>query len=216
MSRGACVDHVDVGGFTAIVSLWYHRDFLFSRAEFLKAMLEFSPLPIHSEDDEYWNPAYQTAMQGSANEMELMIELGADVYELDDRGGNIMEYCARGCNMETFDYLLDQMPDRWFERRDLQGRTALHHVFQQPNAFACEMATCLINLGADIHARDNEGLTVSNIAQQTDITHKDCVVWRSGMCRNLYAWQKTLHAVGIEVDCDDEGDVFWSATSILE
>ena len=211
MLKGARIDHADLGGFTAVVSLWFKRTLSFSRADFLKAMLAYSPLPIRSNDDESWNPAFQVATQGSASDMELLIHLGANIHDLDISGNNIMKYFIMGSNVETFDYLVGHMPAEWIHRRDYQGRTALHHVFYLPNPFADAIAERLIKSGADIHAKDDKGLSVGDMARDTDRFFKGHRVWKTGTCQNFDAWLKTLRSLGYDVEVDDEGDLIWLA-----
>ena len=139
LSKGADVDHVGLEGFSAIISLWFMRSLSFSREDFLKAMLSYSPLPIRPRHSEFWNPAFQVAIQGCKSDMELLVRLGADIHDIDASGSNIMKYCIVGSNLETFDYLVDRIPCEWIHRRDHQGRNALHHVFSIPSPFAAEM-----------------------------------------------------------------------------
>lgn len=209
MSKGACVDHVDLGGFTALVSLWQRRTLSFSRVAFLKMILAYSSLPIKSSDGEFWNPAFQVATQGCENDMKLMIDLGANIRDSDVSGRNIMMYCIMGSNIETFDCLVDYMPAEWIQCQDHQGRTALHHVFNYPSPSADALATRLINLGADIHAIDDQGLSIGDVARSTDHRYQGHVVWRTGTCQNFEAWLNTLRSIGHDVEVDDDGDLIW-------
>lgn len=211
MLKGACVQHIDIGGFTAVISLWHRPSLSFSRTDFLKVMLAYSPLPIRPHDDEFWNPAFQVARQGCTSDMDLLVHLGANIYDLDTLGKNIMEHCIAGSNVETFDYLIGHMPLEWIHKQDFQGRTALHHVFEQPCHFADAIAERLIKIGANIHAKDNAGRSVGEIARNTDFLYKDKRVWKSGTCRNFDAWLKTLRSLEYDFEVDDEGDLVWPA-----
>lgn len=211
MLKGTCVQHIDIGGFTAVISLWCQRSLSFSRADFLKVMLAYSPLPIRPDDDEFWNPAFQVARQGCTSDMELLVHLGANIYALDMFGNNIMKYCIGGSNVETFDYLIGHIPPEWIHKQDSHGRTALHHVFDHPCPSADAIAERLIRIGADIHAKDNEGRSVADIARNTDYLHKDRRVWKTGTCGNFDAWLKTLRSLEYDVEVDDEGDLIWPA-----
>lgn len=216
LQKGACVEHVDLGGCTPLINLWYNPNLSFSRIEFLKAIAAFSFPPIHLEDGEFLNPLVSVAMRGSAEDVDFMIKHGAKVGEKDVFGDRIIKYGIWGSNPPAYDRLATLMPPGWINEKNNRGRTALHHALEFVGANTHEIIERLLRAGADVHSRDNDGHMPEDLAKIADRRTAHVQVWRVGTCRNFETYLDTLRECGYQPEVDGDGDIFWPAETATE
>lgn len=110
LARGATVEHVGASGCTALTMLWFDMNIPISRTEFARALHAASPLILNSDAEELFEPLACVAMSGSAEDVKLMLGLGAKVPEPDATSNCIMNCSIQGSNPEAYDCLVPHMP----------------------------------------------------------------------------------------------------------
>ncbi len=211
LARGASIEHIDSSGCTALTMLWFNMNLSFSRTEYAKALLALSSLPLSLERQESLSPLACVAMRGSAEDVKALLDLGANVHELDASGNRIMKYCIIGSNLRTYDCLIPYMPPGWIYEVDSRGRSHLHLALEFPGSNTKDIAERLLKAGADVHAVDASGILPEHLAKTTDESANRFRVWREGECGNLSAYLQALASCGFDVVMDDEGDFHWSS-----
>lgn len=210
LARGACVEHVDLGGGTALASLWMEPALSFSRVEFVQAMCASCTPPLQSLDGEFIDPLNCVAMQGSGEEIELLATLGRDLSRRDCYGDLAIKYCILGSNQSTYDSVVPWMPPGWIHQTDGRGQTFLHTALQCPGPNTTRILERLLRAGADVHARDAQGNLPEHIARFIDDEMESISAWREGQCRNFDAYLLALRSCGFHIEAGTEGDLFWS------
>lgn len=150
-------------------------------------------------------------MKGGVEDLELLIDLGANLHDVDDDGDGIMRYCVLGSNPAVFDFLAARMPTDWIHEIDSGGRMPLHRVFEFPGAHAATIAERLIRAGADVHARDVHGLSVAEIARFSDRLFNASGTLAPASQQHLGEFVRALRSCGYEAEADGNSDIFWLA-----
>lgn len=187
----------------------------FSRIEFANALLAHEVPPIHPENGEFFSPWHQVVMRGCAEDIDLMMRLGAKVDERDGQGDRVMKYCIWGSNVLAFERLVDFMPANWIGEVDSRGRTPLHMALEFTSPRVADILPRLLRAGADVYARDHEGNLPEDIAKDIDQRAAHVRVWKTGTCRNFEAYLQALRDFGHCPEVDEEGDIFWSSRSTM-
>ena len=210
LARGATVEHVDASGCTALTMLWFDMAIPFSRAGFARTLHAVSPLSVNSEAEELFEPLACVAMSGSAEDVRLMLGLGAKIPEPDATSNCIMNCCIQGSNPEAYDCLVQHMPLKWIHQEDSRGRNKLHLALSIPGRHTKDIVKRLLIAGADVHARDDEGKLPEEVAKETDRRTRGHKFWKVDKCENFQAYVEALSSCGFDVIVD-EGELFWPA-----
>ena len=210
LARGATVEHVDASGCTALIMLWFDTNIPFSRAEFVRALHAASPLSLNSDAEELFEPLACVAMKGSAEDVKLILGLGAKIPEPGATSNRIMNCCIQGSNPEAYDCLVPHMPLDWIHQEDSRGRNKLHLALNIPGRHTKDIVKCLLKAGADVHARDDEGKRPEDVAKETDRRTRGIKIWKVDKCQNFQAYVEALSSCGFDVIVD-EGELFWPA-----
>ena len=206
LARGATVEHVDAGGCTPLTMLWFDMNISFSRADFARTLHAASPLTLNSDAEGLFEPLACVAINGSAEDVKVMLALGAKIPEQGGTSNRIMDWCIRGSNPEAYDCLVPHMPLEWIH----QGRNKLHLALNIPGRHTKDIVKRLLKAGADVHARDDEGKLPEDVAKETDRRTRGIGIWKVDKCQNFQAYVEALSSCGFDVIVD-EGELFWPA-----
>ena len=190
--------------------------------EFVRAMSAIMPLADQLENYGSINPLHHVAVQGRAEDLQMMIKFGADIHRLDDSGSRIIKHCLLLSNVRTYDYLAPLMPRNWMNETDSRGRTLLHYVFERCVVDAkakVAIVERMLTAGADPHVRDDRGNLPQDIARHVDLSldlktrrvNAAAGVTEIADCENISVYLKALKACKYLVDIDDDGDMYWPA-----
>lgn len=206
LAKGAFLEHADAGDRTAFTMLWFQRSRCFSRVEFLRLLLAYSPIPAFCELTGPASPLACAAMRGSVDDLELLLSselyAGKNVVVND----SIIRYSIIGSNMATFDFLLPLMPNHWVFEVNSRGQGPLHWALEYPTEAAGEVVKRLLSAGANAFLKDDDGNDPWDLARISDEKAKECdCAYR----RNLQACFNVLLTRGFDVELDEEGDLWW-------
>lgn len=210
LARGATVEHVDANGCTALTMLWFDMNISFSRADFARTLHAASPLSLDSDAEGLFEPLACVAMNGSAEDVKLMLGLGAKIPELGRTSNRIMNWCIRGSNPEAYDCLVPHMPLEWVHQEDIGGRNKLHLALNIPGRHTKDIIKRLLKAGADVHARDDEGKLPEDVAKETDRRTRGIKLWKVDKCQNFQAYVEALSSCDFDITVN-EGALFWPA-----
>ena len=206
MMKGASIEHVNSFGNTPVVDLWADKKKSFSRKDFVLAMLPYSTPPLNPANGEFMNPIFQVALSGGVEDIELLIQLGANLHDVDDDGDGIMTYCLFASNLPVFDFVASRLHSEWIHEANAEGRTLLHRVFELRCDEAGALSERLIKAGANVCACDRNGLSVEDIAKAMDT---------SGLPEPAYnfleRYIQALRSCGYDVELDEHKHLFWPA-----
>ena len=112
-----------------------------------------------------WTSLYWAAWHGHYPVVQYLVEQGADK-EIADHGGLtplIVASCS-GRHLDVVRYLLEQGADR--DKADNGGWTSLHDAVANGQL---EIAMVLMSYGANLNARNNEGLLTIDVARDEEM-----------------------------------------------
>ncbi|KAL8964704.1 MAG: hypothetical protein Q9183_004269, partial [Haloplaca sp. 2 TL-2023] len=209
LAKGAFLEHEDLGRRSAFTMLWCHGSPSFSRVEFLKILLAYSPMASILDPPDGFGPLTCVALRGTTEELEILLNNGAYQEENDSVGDRIIRHSVIGCNIATYDMLLPLMPLEWISEADCRGKGPLHLALEYPNAHTAGRVWRLILAGADVHQKDADGCEPGDVARICDQRAATVDSQLPGLPGNFRAYFETLRSMGIDVELDDEGDLWW-------
>lgn len=205
---GACVDHVDSIGRTPLSELWNVKLDQNPRVEFVESLLAFSSfLTMNCIDELRVDPLFLAARTGTADDIKLLIRIGASLQRADDA----MMACLQRMDLAIYDALIAHTPANWVNRlRGRTGRVSLHKIVSNessPYQHRVEMLKRVLAAGGDVQVRDSLGWTPEDLAKANDMwyDHRDVPV------RCFDAYLEALRSFDCDVSVDDEGDIVWPA-----
>ena len=108
---------------------------------------------IETKDDMGRSPLHWSCRSGALDAVKMLVEAGAGVRGIDSEGSTCLIFAASSGHTETVCYLAG-LKDVDLNHSGNHGRTALHCALKGGYADVVEV---LIDAGADIEARNNEG-----------------------------------------------------------
>ena len=214
ISNGASVDHVNASGRTTLSTLYYGRSDSRLRLEFVKLLLSNSVLCYTAEDERVECSVCAAAPYGSEDEIKLLVKSGASLRNAE----RALRESIRYSNLSTYDYLVRQVRSSWVNEMDSEGKTPLTSVFSfQPVPYSARvgMIKRLLDAGANVHLRDQNGTLPEYIASREQTCYKKDYPrsWqyegKGGLAVEAYI--EALRLSGYDVSVDDEGDFLWPA-----
>lgn len=211
LAKGAFLEHTDSGGRSAFIMLWFQLARSFSRVDFLKVLLAYSPMPCILDPSDGFGAFACAAMRGNASDLETLMTCGAYQKAKDRAGDRIIKYSVIGSNPATYDFLEPFMPVGWVSEVDYRGRGPLHIALECPSPHAREIVQRLLHAGADVHLRAADGNDPGDLARICDARAESTNLGYCGVPGNYQAYFEALKSAGFEVELDDEGDLWWVA-----
>lgn len=186
--------------------LWYERARCFCRADFLEMLLAYAPLPAMIESSGPVSPVACAAMKGNVDDLRLLQSSGICSNLKGTAGDRLISYSIFGSNSATFDFFMPFTPSDWISEVDPRGRGPLHLALEYPSIHAREIVKRLLDAGADVFLKDENGNDPGDLARICDDRAKDCDCVSSG---NLRAYWDALISCGFEVELDEDGNLWW-------
>lgn len=206
LAKGAFLEHIDAGGCTAFTMLWYRRSCSFSRIEFLKMFLAYSPLLGLCESSGPVSPRACAAMTGNVDELRFLKNSGICTDLEGTPGDRLIRYSIFGSNVATYDFLVQFMPRDWISEVDSRGRGPLHLALEYSRLPARETVKRLLHAGVDVFAKDEDGNDPGDLARICDERSKE---GDSVSYRFLRAYFDALISCGYKVELDQDGNLWW-------
>ncbi|MDN7245557.1 ankyrin repeat domain-containing protein [Planococcus shenhongbingii] len=121
---------------------------------------------VNEADDSGFTPLRWAVQEGQLDIVQLLLSHGADINAIDEEGQTPLYQAAADGNSELVEYLLDNGADI-----DLSGDgvTPLIIASCYFDSNQLETVKLLVERGADIHAKDNEGQTALFYAEEYGI-----------------------------------------------
>ena len=113
------------------------------------------------------NALFAAASQGNGTAVDKLVKAGAKVNVYDKQGMNVLFYCRTCSDMVSFLVKKGLQPD---ETKMKNGMTALMSAAKNQSY---DLAIELLKNGADINAKDKDGLTVYDYAKQSNTLGSD-------------------------------------------
>ncbi|WCR58329.1 MAG: Phosphocholine transferase AnkX [Wolbachia endosymbiont of Ctenocephalides felis wCfeJ] len=113
---------------------------------------------INAKDRFGWTPLHSAAVSNTGNIAKLLIDMGADINAKNDDNKTPFELACKNGKTEVASFLATVQDNR--------HRTALHYAAQEGNL---KLVGLLIEKGADVNAKDNEGKTPLDLAKANHI-----------------------------------------------
>ncbi|KAL8882625.1 MAG: hypothetical protein Q9192_007551, partial [Flavoplaca navasiana] len=205
LAKGAFLEHADHGGRTAFTMLWFQLSTQFSRADFLKLLLAYSPMSSIFDPTAPIGPFACAAMKGKVEDLELLSRTGTGWNSHDRCESSIVKYSIFGSNLATYEYLLRRLPRDWIHDVDQMGRGPLHIVLQWCGYNVEEIVKSLIDAGADVHLTDLNGNNPGDVARICDARAVDDGL-SSG---NVQKFFRALKSRGFDIELDQDNVLWW-------
>src|SRR5262249_8430126 len=113
--------------------------------------------PVDERDEGGTTPLMVAAMYSLANIFQALLKAGADPIAVDRLGGNGLPYAATHATPAMLQELLEKNPD--VNARNSRGETPLM------GALTAKVMQLLLDAGADVHVRRNDGLTALDLCE---------------------------------------------------
>lgn len=155
MYHGACLHHISRKGWSLLFYLWTtETDLKPSCLEFLQILCTadselFTSLRSYEVDDDGWVLFNRAACAGTPDELDFLIEHGADVYFKNEYDWNALFDAVFGGKLGNVQKLIPYFPD-FLELRDIRGWTLLHVAAEEGHD---DIVRYLLSQGADWQAK---------------------------------------------------------------
>lgn len=209
LAQGAFLEHADIGGCTAFSMLWFQLSSQFCRAEFLKILLAYWPMPNALDLDGPVGPLACAAMKGSVEDLDLLMHTGVCVSNTAMIAKKIIKYSMLGSNLATSDYLMPLLPSGWINQTDQRGRGPLHVTLLCLGFHIKEIAQRLLVAGANVHLRDMDGNDPGDVARICDEQALSDGILQPASSGNVRAYYDALITEGFDVELDRDGILWW-------
>ncbi|KAL8853128.1 MAG: hypothetical protein Q9221_002010 [Calogaya cf. arnoldii] len=207
MLHGAFLEHTDLGGRTALTMLWYQPSAHFSRTDFLKLLLAYSPMPSVFDLSEAVGPFACAAMKGKVEDLELLIHTGLGMNCNDRAATRTVKYSIFGSNLATYEYLVPRLPRGWVHDVDQMGRGPLHIALEWSGDHVEEIVRSLIDRGADVHLIDLNGNNPGDVARIRDEGAAFDLKHPGNVQKYFYA----LRSYSFDVELDQDDNLWWQS-----
>lgn len=157
MTKGARIDVQDNEGFTPLhraVENYYMPEFLDGFEKALGARADWNLAAKNGE-----TLLHTAVRNGQQPVLERLVTLGADILKKDGEGRTPLLAAVIASHDGMVEYLCKTFKEREIaldRQRDANGWTALHHAAGQ---YSAGIAQHLVEAGADVNARGNDGVT---------------------------------------------------------
>ena len=114
---------------------------------------------LHTKDKIGWSPLHYACDSGALDVVKMLVEAGADVRATNDEGCTCLMLASQRVHTESVRYLVS-LPGVDVNHRNARNNYTVLHFATQHRATANEhtdMVQVLIDAGADIDAKDNDG-----------------------------------------------------------
>jgi ankyrin repeat protein len=109
-----------------------------------------------------WTAMHEAASSGNTEVLGALLKRGASVNVVDANGSTPLALAALKGNHQVVELLLEHGAAKSIDQSNLTGKTALHIAARAANEPLCQ--TLILKGGADIAARDSQGLTAAESA----------------------------------------------------
>ncbi|KAL9001457.1 MAG: hypothetical protein Q9169_000032 [Polycauliona sp. 2 TL-2023] len=213
LANGAFLEHTSFGGHTAFTMLWLQSSLQFSKVDFLRILLAYSPLASVLDASKPGGPFACAAMKGNAEELELLMSSGV---RMEDRANTnariasqVIKYSILNANIATFDFLVSSLSREWIDEVDPLGRGYLHAALNFPSPHVKEIVKRLLDAGADVHLRNVHGYEPGDYARACDARTAHSGKWKPGVEGNVQAFCGALLLSGFDVEVDQDNRLWW-------
>ncbi|KAI4250574.1 MAG: hypothetical protein L6R40_000174 [Gallowayella cf. fulva] len=179
------------------------------RAEFLKILLAYWPMPNALDLDGPVGPLACAAMKGSVEDLDLLMHTGVCVSNTAMIAKKIIKYSMLGSNLATSDYLMPLLPSGWINQTDQRGRGPLHVTLLCLGFHIKEIAQRLLVAGANVHLRDMDGNDPGDVARICDEQALSDGILQPASSGNVRAYYDALITEGFDVELDRDGILWW-------
>ncbi|KAL8649455.1 MAG: hypothetical protein Q9226_005572 [Calogaya cf. arnoldii] len=207
LAKGAFLEHTDVGGRTALTMLWFQLSTHFSRADFLRLLLAYSPMPSVFDPSEAVGPFACAAMRGKVEDLELLIHTGLGMNCNDMAATRTVKYSIFGSNLATYEYLVQRLPRGWVHDVDQMGRGPLHIALEWCGYHVEEIVRSLIDRGADVHLIDLNGNNPGDVARICD----ERAAYHRKQPGNVRKYFDALRSCGFDVELGQDNNLWWAS-----
>lgn len=185
--------------------LWFQLSTQFSRADFLKLLLAYSPMSSIFDPTAPIGPLACAAMKGNVEDLELLLHTGIGWNGYDTSESNIVIYSIIGSNLATYEYLLPRLPRDWIHDVDQMGRGPLHMAVKWCGYNVEEIVKSLIDAGADVHLTDHSGNNPGDVARICDAQ----AVYDGLSPGNVQKYFRALKSRGYDIELDQDNVLWW-------
>lgn len=195
---------MDYGGRTAFTMLWFQLCTNFSRLDFLRLLLAYSPMAGIVDPSEPLGPFACAAMKGKAEDLELLIHTGGGM-DCDMAAFTAIKHSIFGSNLATYEYLVPRLPPQWVHKVDQMGRGPLHIALEWCGYHVEEIVGSLIDAGADVHLKDLNGNAPGDVVRICDAR----AAYDDLSPGNVRKYFGALKSRGFDVELDSENNLWW-------
>ena len=111
---------------------------------------------VHMKNEYGRSPLHDACYSGALEVVKMLVEAGARVRDTDNTEWTCLMHAADCGHTETVRYLVC-LPDVDVNQQDSEDWTALHHARRDADVVKVDIVQVLIDAGADIEMKDDEG-----------------------------------------------------------
>jgi ankyrin repeat protein len=206
LQHGASPDHINSFGWNAIFCLWSSTAYSEGRSDCFKLLFEEQTCGINHVTSDQWSLIHRAAVSGTANDVAMLHQYGADATVLQNAlGWNALHYATLSDSSDVLTELTKEVYGLDINEGDFRGWTPLHLAA----FFGTESAAItLLRLGADPHLRTKATtFRVSDALRKKSATPAEVAEARDSSYYQTYL--NALRKSGVAVYIDEGGDIYW-------
>jgi ankyrin repeat protein len=183
----------EVGNFKGVTAL--HLAIEQPRNRDIWKILFKKRLNVDFKDEDKTTPLHQAVKKGNDEIVGLLLEIGADIEARDKNGETPLFYAVSRSRHSGYHKVLDILLEKGSNVNtvDESGATVLHHAAKSGSG---SVTLRLIKHGANIKARDSDGLTALQLARGKASEHE----WHAELLRELWSRKDRFSRPGMALN----------------